>query len=308
MLRRGAFLWLQCLLIAAFSGTAHAEDDRVRAAAEFEVGLKLYERADYAAAARAFLRADELVPSEDAIKNSIAAARKASDHLTVARASRRALSRPGASAELASAAREALAQAAPHLARLELSCEPEPCELRVDEESVRPGEHWVLPGTHRALAGHAGRRSEQDIVTQPGATYRVVLRVPAGAATEPVAEQASPAQVPPAQPAPGAVEQSRSGRPLSPAVFYVGTAATIVLTAATIWSGLDTLSARDELPSQPTTGQVDAVRTRVRRTDFLLAGTLVVAAGSGYAGLFLVDWSAGEQRASTLGLFASGRF
>ncbi|MBK7585801.1 MAG: hypothetical protein IPI67_37145 [Myxococcales bacterium] len=139
--------------------------------------MKLYERADYANAAQAFLRADKLAPSEDALRNAIAAGRKASDHLLVARASRRAIERQTTGAELLAAAREALSQAAPHLGRLQLSCEPAPCELRVDEELAPAGEHWVLPGTRRIVARHEKQREVRELVLEPGATYRIVLRV-----------------------------------------------------------------------------------------------------------------------------------
>jgi hypothetical protein len=59
---------------------------------------------------------------------------------------------------------------------------------------------------------------------------------------------------------------------------------------------------------------VDAVRGRVRRTDILLAGSLLVGAATGYAGVALVDWNGGRGSAAprsgagAVGLHLSGRF
>ncbi len=287
---------------------AQAADDRTRAAAEFEVGLKLYQRSDFAAAARAFFRADSIEASDDALGNAIAAGRKAGEHLLVARAAERAERRREASADVKAKAREALAAAAPHLARVRLSCEPAPCEIRVGDEVLPAGQEWLLPGTHQAVASHGTSQVREELRTVAGGSYALHLRIRV--------ERGERAPVSPtrraAPPTPGAPADST--RPLSPAIFYVGAAVTVVLAGVTTWSGLDALKGRDDLPAQPSSEEVDAVRGRVRRTDILLAGSLLVGAATGYAGVAWVDWSGGRAApsprsgAGAVGLHLSGRF
>src|SRR6185369_13229320 len=96
----------------------------------------------------AFLEADRLAPSTQAITNAIAAARRANDHLLVMRAAERAIARGDALTR----AREALSEAAGKLARLELGCEATPCSLSVDGEPSPPGSRYMLPGAHRIRA------------------------------------------------------------------------------------------------------------------------------------------------------------
>ena len=71
-------------------------------------------------------------------------------------------------------------------------------------------------------------------------------------------------------------------------VFYTGVGVTAVLTGLTIWSGVDALVARGNLPG--TQGQIDSVEARAHRTDALLLGTVVAAAGTAYVGLRWVKW------------------
>src|SRR5262249_13525514 len=122
-------------IVVTLTSPAFADEpksDRAAAAQAFDDAVKQFERADYAAAARSFLRAHELEPSTDALHNAIAAARKANDHLLVATAAERAIGRPGEREELVTEAREALTLAARNLARIDLSCDPLPCTLVLD--------------------------------------------------------------------------------------------------------------------------------------------------------------------------------
>lgn len=100
--------------------------------------------------------------------------------------------------------------------------------------------------------------------------------------------------------APRATTSSRSGdsapdtetNAWAQPVFYTGVGVTAVLTGLTIWSGLDALSARNSLPG--TQAQNDSVEARARRTDALLLGTVVAAAGTAYVGLRWVEWGSSK--------------
>lgn len=258
-----------------------APDARSRAAAAYDEGVAHFDHAEYEKAAHAFLHADDLLPSDDALGNAITAAKRANDHLLVVRAAERAIARQQGSA-LAAHARQALAEAATHLAKVELGCEPGPCTITFDGDPNVPGSHYVLPGTHRVLATHGQARAEQAFSLEPDSTYRVVLHPVAPGKARHAAEitrQGEPRR-----------DRAADGKPLSPAVFYIGVGTTVVLAGVTTWSGLDALSSKHALPHTPTTGQVDDVRSRARRTDILLGSAVVVGALTTWAGVSLVHW------------------
>jgi hypothetical protein len=260
-----------------------SEPDR-RASEAFDAGVASFERADYRAAALAFLQADELAPNADVLSNAIAAARRANDHLLVIAASQRAIAREAAAPELAANAREALTHAERYVSRLELGCRAElTCSVTLDGTEVGMGTHYALPGMHEAVAtSRSGRRASQRFETAPGSTYRIEL--------EPVLPQ------PQARRTPSQVARRRteptppSHKPLSPAAFWGSLGATGALAAVTTWSGMDVVQKRDELPSRPSEQQAAHDADRIQRTDILLVTTVLVATLTTYAGIALVDW------------------
>jgi hypothetical protein len=252
-----------------------------RAARAFDVGAGHFRRAEYGAAARAFLMADEIMSNPQALANAIASARKASDDLLVAQAARRAIERAYVDPGLAGAARDALSDAERRLVRLEIRCEPEPCLLTLDGEVTGAGVRHLLPGTHvLAAQTPTGEIAGERLTLPAGARQRVVLYpIAAGSA-------ASPPGTPP-----------ESGEALPPAAFYVGVGASVALAGVTVWSGLDALAARGRLGDAPTPEAVSDLRGRMRRTDVVLGGSLVAAAATGAIGLWLVDWGGGSKGA-----------
>ncbi len=283
---------------------------RGRAADAFDEGVRLFEQAEYRAAALSFWRAHEALPNDEALTNALNAATRAQDHLLVARVALAALSRGATAAALARQARDALTTVAPKLARLTLDCEPAPCALTLDGIPVDPGDHYGLPGSHVVLATASdGTETTHRFQAAPGTSYRIVVHAPkTGEKTEHarVSESAGSlpgalASAPPArEPAPArAARHPRSDTPpptprdedgWSPTVFYVGLGVTAVLAGVTTWSGLETLGARDDLPPNPSRAQVDDVSAKVARTDVLLAATAVAGAATTWIGLSLVRW------------------
>ena len=229
------------LLLLAFAWTRPCRSEtptadkavmRESAAASYDRGVSAYDRGDYAAAARAFLDADALLPSDDALENAIAAARSARDRALLEEAGTRAARRESEAPELARLGRGALAEAS-----------------TLEDTTAR---------TQPA---------------QPPAT--TAASVPS----------ATPTSAPPSS----RTESKDTPRTWSPAVFYAGVGATVVLTAFTVWSGVDTLDAKARLPGPP--GANDHVMARAHRTDALLAATLVTAGATAYVGLRLVAWN-----------------
>ncbi|MCA9628711.1 MAG: hypothetical protein KC766_13630, partial [Myxococcales bacterium] len=165
------------------------------AATAYDEGVEAFDRAEYKRAVLAFLRADSLVPSEEALSNAITAAVRGGEHLMVTQAAERAIARPGVDAKLATRARRALAFAGSKLAQLDLSCEPLPCGIAVDGEVVAPGERFVLPGNHELVAiARDGQRNQKQLDLVAGTTYRVLIRTTDADAGEKLIELSSQRQ------------------------------------------------------------------------------------------------------------------
>jgi hypothetical protein len=272
------------------AGGAHAQgapvtaEDRKRAAAAFDEGVSLFKQADYAGAARAFLEADRKSPNAATIMNAIGAAKRAGDHLLVARTAERAIARGDAVV----VAREALADAATRLARLELACEATPCTLRLDGEPAEAAS-YVLPGTHRIEARGAGdAAAEERVVAVAGATYRISLHPEAPVRPLAGPRPDEPARVPDEHP-PSPGTPARGGLP--PAAFFGGLGATALLAGCTLWSGIDAVAAKNALPSPASQAQEDDVHGRARRTDYLLLGAGLAGVGTAVLGIWVTRWS-----------------
>jgi len=300
-------------LSISWTSIASAQSNRDRAAKAFDEGVTAYDKADYATAARAFMRADEAMPSADALQNALSAARKSNDYMLVVEVSQRALSREASEPALGVKARQALSEAAQHLAKLELKCEPTPCSIEIDGVDTPAGTRFVLPGVHTVTStGEQNAKQEERLTLAAGSTYQITMH-PAkpGEAAKPVEVEKQKTKAPDGT-SDGPHDAKK--KPLSPAVFYVGVGATVVLAGITTWSGLDAMKAKNDLGSKPSTGEVDDVRSKVRRTDFLLAGTVVVGALTTYAGFALVDFGGKDKTATVVispvsrTLFVEGRF
>jgi len=79
--------------------------------------------------------------------------------------------------------------------------------------------------------------------------------------------------------------------PLQSKWTFIGTAtATAVVGGLALWSGLDTLSARDRYVDTPTeAGYHDGV-SKEKRTNWLIGGTAVLGAATLGLGLFVTRW------------------
>jgi hypothetical protein len=278
---------------------------KAAAAAAFDDGVKRFEQADYGPAAKAFLLADELLPNPDAITNAIAAARRANEHLVVAQAAERGLARAEPNSALATQAREALSQAAQHLARLELDCEPTPCSISLDGQPIKPGGRYLLPGTHSGQTKNLdGQAAEDSWTFAAGATYRITLQLPkpgqvippSRTETETAADAPPPEAPPPEGTAESTPEDKSKKKPLPKTAFFVGAGVTVVLAGITTWSGLNAMSKSDDYKDNPnrTQGEKDDVERAMTRSNVLFGATLFAAAGTAVMGVFFVDWKGNQ--------------
>jgi hypothetical protein len=102
----------------AYGDGSLASDNRARAADAYDAGVDAYGIGKFALAARHFLDADALVPSEDALYNGFMAAKAAGDPVLLEEAARRVVDRKGVNSSLRGAALVALAKPEPNAAAL----------------------------------------------------------------------------------------------------------------------------------------------------------------------------------------------
>jgi hypothetical protein len=271
--------------------------ERRRAAELYDRAVALYESARYAEAARAFYEADEASPSSDALSSAIAAARLAHDALLVARAAKRAVSRESSDPKLASDARAALSEAEAHLARVDLACSPAPCALSIESTEVAPGRHYLLPGTRVLSARFGTVQVEQRASLAAGSLYTITLAPPPEPAPVP---QGAPPATRTAEPETTSTTARDVGsrKPLPAWSFYAGAGVSLTLAGVTIWSGVDALGDVEHYEQTRLAGDRDTAQSSVRRTDWLLAGTLLMSGLTTYAGIAWVDFGGRPQALS----------
>lgn len=263
--------------------SAPAEDVQ-SAAAAFGEGQRAQVRGDYGQAADMFELADRSAPSAAALRSAIRNRRAAGHLARAATLARDAQRRYPADTDTAALAAEVLAEATPRLASIRVTCAPA-CSLAIDRRAAGPAasttfELFVDPGARTVVASWSGREPvTRTIDAVAGAEQTLALEAPAIAEPEPVTEPEPDA--PPSGPIdevivrPAPPPPSDSG--ISPAFFGVSAGVTAVLGAVAIWSGVDTLDARDRYVADPTrAGYEDGVALQWR-TNGLLIGAGVLA-------------------------------
>ena len=119
---------------------------------------------------------------------------------------------------------------------------------------------------------------------------------------------------------PPETDQGVSSNGLSPVWFFGAAGVTLVLGGISVWSAVDTSSAKSDFDALPAStpraerqAALDDGKSRETRTNILLAGTAIGVVGSAVLGLFLVDWSGADKESARLGVgfgsvTFSGRF
>jgi hypothetical protein len=206
-------------------------------------------------------------------------------------AAERVTSRKASSHELMARASKTLAEVRRRVARLVLSCTPTPCELALDGEYAAPGASYALPGTRLVGARFSdGSLAERRIEAVAGGEQTILLELESRASPLVAGLQAPALPPAPNQRVPrGSTERpTDEPPPLSPPVVYAGAGITLALAAATAWSGIDTLKAKNRLPG--TQSDNDDVMARAHRTDALLIGTVIAGVATTVIGLVWTDW------------------
>ena len=288
------------LTLCAPAVLAQTTPDVASAAAAFQEGQRAQLSRDFARAAEMFELADGSAPSAAALRSAVRN-HQAANHL--ARAATLALrmqARDAGDPQSAALAAETLASLTPRLARISLRCNPS-CALVVDGAAVSSGareshEVFAEPGEHTLEASWGPARTRRAPVTAAaGAQVTLILDAPpepppaptpeppAPPAPTPVIVVAAPPVVAPPPPPPV------SRRPLGPAVFWSVLGATAVSGGVLIWSGVDTLGARDRYVASPSErAYLDGVGLQTR-TNALIATTATLAAAAVLTAVF-TEW------------------
>jgi len=289
-------------LAAAQEGPPPPPGDVNAAAAAFQEGQRLQLAREYARAAEFFEIADHAAPSPAALRSAIRSHQAAGHATRAASLALRARARDAADPQSAQLADAVLAEANPRLTRVHVTCSPE-CAVSVDHLAVGDGSaeshaFFVEPGSRTLETRWAERGTRsRSLDCAPGQSVELSLEAPPPEPA-PVTPPPPPVVTPPPPivvvappPAPvGPVVRPRQ-RPLPPLVFWIGLAATAASAGVLVWSGLDTLSARDAYVQLPTEAGYNDGASRETRTDLLIASTAVLGVATAVVGVFFTEWS-----------------
>ncbi len=296
------------MVLWAWPGLAFAQqppEDVEAAAQAFAEAQRAQLRGEPSRAAELFEIADQAAPSPAALRSAIRNRESAGQEVRAATLALRAQQRYPEDRETRELANATLERLAPRLVRARALCSV-PCSLLVDGGLVGPPaaavDFFVTAGPHSVEARWPRRRTiVRTVESSLGTTIEFTITAPAEnvSAAPPAPTQAKPpaADPSPILPAPAdqppqgdRVEASSSGGGLPPAVFWTGAALTVVAGGFLTWSGVDTLSARDDYKKAPTqAGYDDGVKLETR-TNILAATTAVLGVATVGIALFATDW------------------
>jgi hypothetical protein len=288
----------------AFAQQQPPED--VEAAAQaFAEAQRAQLRGEPSRAAELFEIADQAAPSPAALRSAIRNREAAGQPVRAATLALRAQQRYPDDRETRELANATIERLSPRLVRARALCNV-PCSLLVDGGLVGPPattvDFFVTEGPHavearwprrktllRTVESSLGSSIEFTITAPPELPQAPAQPAPAGKGP---AEESAPL-VPAAAPQPPARDEgevSSDGGGLPPAVFWTGAVLTVVAGGVLTWSGLDTLSARDDYKKAPTKSGYDHGVKLETRTNILAATTAVLGAATLGVALFATDW------------------
>ncbi len=303
------------MTIAGISYAQNSPAEDVDGAARaFEEGQRAQLHRDYARAAELFELADRSAPNAAALRSAMRNFDAAGNPAHAATLAAHAIERYPNDLETRKLAERLLARVTPTLGELSVRCAVD-CALVLDGRATSDAPSathklYVAPGDHAVIARfNDGRSATKSVTATAGATSELAVEPP----PQPVVTTPPPTNEAPASavvtnpaaaaaaPAPAAPVVEKRDRRLNPALAIVGLALTAGLGAATIWSGLDTLSANDRYQKNPTQAGFNDGLDREHRTDGLIAGTAALGVATLVIAIFATRWHSSapaERRAS----------
>jgi hypothetical protein len=282
-------------------------EDRAAAAREFKDGERAFQRGDFEGAAKLFESAYKRAPHHAPVWNAARAWERAKNLPRAATLYAKFLREAPASASGRDSANSSLRELSKKLARLEVAA-PGMTDLQIDGHPSDESIVYVMPGTHTIEARQEDRVVRHSQEAEAGITVGIALvasapataptTAPAPANADATPNIASPPPPTGASTAPANATVVSADRPagpvhtgLSPYVVVAGGALTVVGLVATIASGIDTQNWKnDTFETRPNQSNLDQGFEREHRTNILLGATVAVAALTGVAALWLVNW------------------
>lgn len=291
--------------VASWPATTNAQPDLASAAKAFSQAQQAELAGEWRQAASFYELADSIAPSPEALRGALAARKQAGDFAQAATHALLLQRRHATHEPSRKLAQETLDAAAPNLVRLSVTCTPAPCTLQSNGQALGTEarlEHsfFLEPGKSELVAFFGSRASEPQKLLGVGGEQRT-LRFeepvngpppapsvgvqPVGTAAVSPADAADPSP-PPATPA----DSASSSGGWHPAVAIVGGVITLGLAGVTIWSGVDTLEARDAYEENPTEAGFDDGTQLEVRTNILIGVTSGVGLATILIAAFGTDW------------------
>jgi hypothetical protein len=248
---------------------------------------------EYATAAQQFARADELSPNLVALRLALIAATRADDAVLAMTLVMRARERER-DAEVDQLIETAQTRFGERIGLIQVACDAPACQMRIGERSAGKGALVVVePGEVEVQFGHGASLETLRVSVAPGQTVEVTDKPRRAAA--PIQKPAAPR---PLRPIPAAalraqpVEHERFTLPQT--VFWGGVILSAVLGGTTAVSALDTQSKRESFEQDRTTGTRDPAMAAMRRTNWLLASTILSGAVTSVVGIFFTEFNASK--------------
>jgi hypothetical protein len=275
------------LSVPAFAQTVPTSETsaRAEAAQQFKEGAKAFDRGDFAQAANAFERAYHLVPHVDSLWNAARARQRADELPRAATLYARYLREAPADALDRNVATSQLVGLAARLGCIEVHGSGIE-QLAVDEHPSEERILYVSPGAHVVHAVVAGTLVQQTPELAAGDVVSLVFE----AAAPPVSPELHSAPQPDRPPLEARPSPPSGRGGVSPWFVAGGGALTGVAVAATIASGLSTLSALDAFNAHPTASNLATGQSMQARTNVLLGVSIGLGVMTAATAIWLVDW------------------
>jgi hypothetical protein len=253
------------------------------AAAAFNRGEEAYASGSFSDAGIAFEEAYGHVPHPSALWNAARAWNRAGDLARAANLFAKYLNEAPPDAPDRKSAVTSLEQLTGKLGKLNIYA-PGFTVIEIDGQVIEGSSVFVTPGTH-IIRGRS----------QSGVLERVQGVEAGGIASVALVQESAPPPKKNPNDGSGKANGSDQTRPMNlrvlpPAAVIGGGAATALFLGITIWSGVDTLNAKSDFDALPNQENLDIGRGKQTRTNVLLGVTLGVAALTGAAAVFFVDW------------------
>jgi len=270
----------------------------------YDKAVALHSRKQFAAAARQFALADQLIPSDSVLADALDASVTADDSAFGSMLTARAARSPQ-HLELQRAVSKAKEKFRGRAGRVELHCAGS-CETEVDGKPLDPAnEGWLTAGPHVVVfttTAYPSYRDEHRVDVSSADTAVVTFRAPASSAVALAPSSAEPKPL----------DQEHHG--VSPAWFWVGVGVTAAVAGGTIISGISASNTHKDFEDQRCGQQgstdclqrADDGKSAVTRTNILLGATAVSAVATTLVGLFLVDWKPRGESAPVSASFSVG--